>query len=332
MSKVLIIAEAGVNHNGSLDTALRLCDAAKKANADIVKFQTWKTDLVLTRDVDMADYQKDNLGSSISQYDMAKQLELSYDDFQVIKGYCNEIGIIFLSTPDDIESLNFLLSMGMDTIKVGSGEVNNIPFLEEIGSRKKHVILSTGMSNIEQVESAYNTLTKSGCPKVSILHCTTSYPCPMDKVNLNAMITLKNKFNCNVGYSDHTQGIEVSLAAVAMGARIIEKHFTLDKEMKGPDHQASINPTELASMVLAIRNIEKALGSHVKEPSQEELEISKLIWRKIVAKVSIAKGEELNSNNLTFKRTSEGISVSEWNLVLGKSANRNYEPDEPIKF
>jgi len=332
MNKVLIIAEAGVNHNGSLDTALMLCDAAKKANVDIIKFQTWKTELVLTRDVDMADYQKDNLSSSKSQFDMAKELELSYDDFKKIKSYCNEIGIKFLSTPDDLESLNFLLSMGMDTIKVGSGEVNNIPFLEEIGSRKKHVILSTGMSNIEQVENAYNLLTRSGCPEVSILHCTTSYPCPMDKVNLKAMITLKNKFNCNIGYSDHTQGIEVSLAAVAMGARIIEKHFTLDKQMKGPDHQASISPMELESMVLAIRNIEKALGSEIKEPSQEELNISKLILRKIVAKVRIKKGEMLDSNNLTFKRTREGISVSEWNNVLGHFANKNYIPDEPIKL
>lgn len=332
MNKVLIIAEAGVNHNGSLDTALMLCDAAKKANVDIIKFQTWKTELVLTRDVDMADYQKDNLSSSKSQFDMAKELELSYDDFKKIKSYCNEIGIKFLSTPDDLESLNFLLSMGMDTIKVGSGEVNNIPFLEEIGSRKKHVILSTGMSNIEQVENAYNLLTRSGCPEVSILHCTTSYPCPMDKVNLKAMITLKNKFNCNIGYSDHTQGIEVSLAAVAMGARIIEKHFTLDKQMKGPDHQASISPMELESMVLAIRNIEKALGSEIKEPSQEELNISKLILRKIVAKVRIKKGEMLDSNNLTFKRTREGISVSEWNNVLGRFANKNYIPDEPIKL
>tara|TARA_B110000305_G_C19461139_1_gene654470 strand:+ start:3000 stop:3998 length:999 start_codon:yes stop_codon:yes gene_type:complete len=332
MNKVLIIAEAGVNHNGSLDTALMLCDAAKKANVDIIKFQTWKTELVLTRDVDMADYQKDNLSSSKSQFDMAKELELSYDDFKKIKSYCNEIGIKFLSTPDDLESLNFLLSMGMDTIKVGSGEVNNIPFLEEIGSRKKHVILSTGMSNIEQVENAYNLLTRSGCPEVSILHCTTSYPCPMDKVNLKAMITLKNKFNCNIGYSDHTQGIEVSLAAVAMGARIIEKHFTLDKQMKGPDHQASISPMELESMVLAIRNIEKALGSEIKEPSQEELNISKLILRKIVAKVRIKKGEMLDSNNLTFKRTREGISVSEWNNVMGRFANKNYIPDEPIKL
>jgi len=332
MNRVLIIAEAGVNHNGSLDLALKLCDAAKESKVDIIKFQTWKTELVLTKTVKMANYQTNNLDSNKSQFDMAKDLELSFEDFKKIKSYCEKIGIKFLSTPDDSESLCFLLSIGINTIKVGSGEVNNIPYLREIGLTKKEVILSTGMSSLSEVKRAYNILIESGTPKITLLHCTTNYPCPMDEVNLRAMITLKNTFNCKVGYSDHTLGIEIPIAAVAMGAEIIEKHFTLDKSMQGPDHKASIDPIELTEMVKAIRNIEKSLGNGIKTPNKSELELSKVILRKIVAKTKINKGDVLSEKNMTVKRTEHGLSATEWDNIIGVISNHNFYPDDSIKI
>ncbi len=329
---VYIIAEAGVNHNGKLDLALKLCDAAKEAGVDAVKFQTWKTENIVTASARQAAYQTENTGKEESQYDMLKGLELSYDHFRTIQDYCKKIGIDFLSTPDEEESLEFLVSLGLPFIKVGSGEVTNIPYLRKIGSCKKPVILSTGMSNIAQVALAYDTLLQAGADGVSLLHCTTNYPCPYNEVNLKAMITLREAFKCQVGYSDHTMGTEVPVAAVAMGAEIIEKHFTLDKNMEGPDHKASLEPAELKQMVQQIRNIEVALGDGIKRPNKSESENAKVVQKSILAKRFIKKGEILTENILTVKRAGEGISASLWDSVIGAPAIKDFEIDEPIKL
>lgn len=329
---VYIIAEAGVNHNGKLDQALKLCDAAKEAGVDAVKFQTWKTENIVTAQARQAAYQTENTGVEESQFDMLKKLELSYDHFRYIQDYCKKIGIDFLSTPDEEESLGFLVSLGLPFIKVGSGEVTNIPYLRKIASCGKPVILSTGMSTLAQVAIAYDTLLKAGAPKVSLLHCTTNYPCPYDEVNLRAMQTLKDAFKCQVGYSDHTMGTEVPVAAVAMGAEIIEKHFTLDKNMEGPDHKASLEPAELKLMVQQIRNIEVALGDGIKRPNKSEVENAKVVQKSILAKRPIKKGEILTEDILTVKRAGEGISASLWDSVIGASAIKDFEIDEPIKL
>ena len=330
--KTYIIAEAGVNHNGKLDLALKLCDAAKEAGVDAVKFQTWKTENIVTAFARQAAYQTENTGKEESQYDMLKCLELSYDHFRTIQDYCKKIGIDFLSTPDEEESLEFLVSLGLSFIKVGSGEVTNIPYLRKIGGCKKPVILSTGMSNIAQVALAYDTLLQAGADGVSLLHCTTNYPCPYNEVNLKAMITLREAFKCKVGYSDHTMGTEVPVAAVAMGAEIIEKHFTLDKNMEGPDHKASLEPAELKLMVQQIRNIEVALGDGIKQPNKSEAENAKVVQKSILAKRPIKKGEVLTEDILTVKRAGEGISASLWDSVLGAPAIKDFEIDEPIKL
>lgn len=333
MKKVLIIAEAGVNHNGKLDIAFRLCDAAKEAGADVVKFQTWKTENIVTRTADLASYQENNLSdSSVNQFQMLKDLELSYDNFVLIKNYCDKIGIQFLSTPDEEESLKFLSGLGLDYLKIGSGEINNISYLRAIGSTGLPVILSTGMSDLGDVERAYNTLIGSGTPDITLLHCTTNYPCPMEEVNLRAMLTLKEAFKCKVGYSDHTLGIEIPVAAVALGAEIVEKHFTLDKTMEGPDHRASLDPAELKEMVRAIRNIELAMGTGIKCPNKSELEISKVVLKRIVAKCKILKGEVFTSGNIIAKRSSTGIPSSNWDLIVGNVATRDFETDEAIEF
>lgn len=330
---VYIIAEAGVNHNGNIDLAFKLCDAAKEAGADAVKFQTWKTEKIVTKLADMASYQQDNiLNKTQSQFDMLKALELSYDSFIKIKEHCKNIDIEFLSTPDEEESLEFLYKLGLPFIKLGSGEVTNLPYLRKVGSLKTDVILSTGMSYLSEVEIAYRTLLEYGAKSVSLLHCTTNYPCPIDEVNLTAMQTLRNAFKCKVGYSDHTLGIEIPVAAVALGAEIIEKHFTLDQNMDGPDHKASLNPLQLKLMVSSIRNIEKALGDGIKKPNKSELIISEVVLKRIVAKAHINAGDILNENNLTVKRSSEGIKASMWDFVVGHKANMNYEIDDPIKL
>ena len=329
---VYIIAEAGVNHNGKLDLALKLCDAAKAAGVDAVKFQTWKTENIVTAHARQAAYQTKNTGVEESQYDMLKKLELSYDHFRYIQEYCKKIGIDFLSTPDEEESLAFLVSLGLPFIKVGSGEVTNIPYLRKIGSQGKHVILSTGMSNLAQVATAYDTLVKAGADGVSLLHCTTNYPCPMDEVNLRAMITLRDAFKCQVGYSDHTMGTEVPVAAVALGAEIIEKHFTLDRNMEGPDHKASLEPAELKLMVQQIRNIEEALGDGIKRPNKSEAENAKVVQKSILAKRPIKKGEVLTEENMTVKRAGAGIPANLWDSVVGCYSIKDYVIDEPIKL
>lgn len=329
-----IIAEAGVNHNGQLELALRLCDAAKDAGVDCVKFQTWKTENICTSSAAMAEYQKENTQTEAdSQFEMLKRLELSYDHFEYIKQYCDEIGIDFLSTPDEEESLEFLMNrIQLPVVKIGSGEVTNIPYLRKIASYGRPVILSTGMSSLAQVAAAYDILIEAGAPSVSLLHCTTNYPCPFEEVNLRAMQTLKAAFKCKVGYSDHTMGIEVPIAAVAMGAEIIEKHFTLDRNMEGPDHKASLEPHELKAMVDAIRNIEVALGDGVKRPNRSELKCAEVVQKSILAKCPIKQGEILTEENLTVKRAGRGVSSIHWDIVLGTCAIKDYSIDEPIQL
>ena len=329
-----IIAEAGVNHNGQLDLALKLCDAAKEAGVDCVKFQTWQTEKIVTRKAEKATYQSENTNDAEeSQFDMLKKLELSYEDFRLVQEHCNKIGIDFLSTPDEEYSLAFLMNeLHLPLIKIGSGEVTNIPYLRQMASYHKPIILSTGMATLAQVAMAYDTLIAAGAPMVSLLHCTTNYPCPKNEVNLRAMQTMKEAFKCTVGYSDHTMGTEIPIAAVAMGAEIIEKHFTLDRSMDGPDHKASLEPHELKYMVDCIRNIEVALGDGIKRPNPSEVEISKVVLKSIVAKVPINKGETLTANNMTIKRAGSGIPAAHWDMIVGTKALRDYDIDEPIKI
>lgn len=333
MSKhVYIIAEAGVNHNGRLDLALQLCDAAKEAGVDAIKFQTWKTELIISKNTEMADYQKKNLGNDESQYDMLKKLELSYDNFRFIKDYCDNIGIQFLSTADETESLDFLCELGMPLIKLGSGEITNIPYLRYCAKKNMPLIISTGMCNLTDVATAFDVLAEAGAKDITILHCTTNYPCPMDEVNLRAMQTMKDAFKCKVGYSDHTMGTEIPIAAVANGAEVIEKHFTLDRNMEGPDHKASLEPQELKYMVDCIRNIEVALGDGIKKPNASEVEISKVVLKSIVAKAAIKKGDTLTSDNITIKRAGSGIPAAHWDMIVGTKALHDFDIDEPIRI
>lgn len=332
MKKVFVIAEAGVNHNGSLELAIELVKSAKASDADAIKFQTFKTERVISKYANLAEYQKINTCES-NQYDMVKKLELSYEDFVVIKEYCDKIGIQFLSTPDEKESLDFLVDkLGLDIIKIGSGEVTNLPYLKQIGAKKKKTLLSTGMSNLEEVDFAIKTLEKNGSEEIVLLHCTTDYPAKIEDVNLKAMLTLKNTFNKQVGYSDHTLGDEISIAAVAMGATIIEKHFTLDNNMAGPDHIASMNPDAFKKMVQRIRNIENALGDGIKESTEAERKNIKLVRRSIVAATNIKKGEPFTERNICCKRPGDGISPLEWDSIIGKKADRDFEEDEMIEI
>lgn len=333
MSKhVYIIAEAGVNHNGRLDLALQLCDVAKEAGVDAVKFQTWKTELIISKNTEMADYQKKNLGNDDSQYDMLKKLELSYDNFRLVKDHCDKIGIQFISTADETESLEFLCELGMPFIKLGSGEITNIPYLRYCAKKNIPMIISTGMCSLSDVATAFDVLTEAGAKDITVLHCTTNYPCPMDEVNLNAMLTIKDALKCKVGYSDHTMGIEIPVAAVAMGAEVIEKHFTLDRNMEGPDHKASLEPKELKDMVQKIRNVEMALGDGIKRPNASEKSISKVVLKSIVAKQSILRGEILTEDMLTVKRTSCGIPAKYWDMIVGTKALHDFDIDEPIRI
>ncbi len=321
MDRVYIIAEAGVNHNGSVELACRLCDKAKECGADAVKFQTWKTEKIVGRETATADYQTENTGNPVqSQFDMLKNLELGYPDFKLIRDYCKKIGIDFLSTPGEEESLEFLMNeLHLPVVKVSSGEVTNIPYLRKIGKYGKPVILSTGMSTLAQVATAYDTLIEAGAHEVTLLHCTTNYPCPYREVNLSAMSTLRETFHCKVGYSDHTLGVAVPVAAAALGANVIEKHFTLDKSMYGPDHKASLDPRELAEMVTLVRQIEAAMGDGIKRPNPSERKISVVVQKSIVAKRPISTGEFFSENNLTVKKMGYGLSASYWDFVVGLS-------------
>jgi N-acetylneuraminate synthase/N,N'-diacetyllegionaminate synthase len=327
-----IIAEAGVNHNGSIEIAKKLCLAAKQVGADAVKFQTWVTEKIITKTVKQAEYQSENTGSDESQFDMLKALELTYDEFREIKSYCDEIGIQFASTADESDSLEFLIRIGIPFIKIGSGDVGNISYLRYIGSKGLPVILSTGMSTLADVEISLKALREGGATDISLLHCTTSYPCRYDRVNLNAMDTLKSAFGLSVGYSDHTAGIEIPVAAVARGATIIEKHFTLDKGMEGPDHVASTEPGEFKHMVDAIRNVEKAFGTGIKQPTEEEKKISQVILKRIVAKQFISADKVITEDDITVKRNETGLTASAWDLIVGTRARKNYDTDEGIVF
>ena len=329
-NKTLIIAEAGVNHNGDIEIAKKLCLAAKDAGADIVKFQTWITEKIITKEVRKADYQIDNTGSNQSQFDMLKSLELSFSQFAEIKKFCDKINIQFASTADEAESLDFLIDLGIPFIKIGSGELSNIPFLRYCGTRRLPIILSTGMGTLSDVETAINALTNGGATDISLLHCTSNYPCPFDKVNLRAMQTLRNAFGYSVGYSDHTQGIEVPIAAVSLGATVIEKHLTLDKNMSGPDHKASTEPNEFREMVQSIKNVKKCLGDGFKIPTDTEKEISKVVLKHIVANRFIPKGKVIEEDDISVKRSSCGLPAKAWDIIIGTRARQDFYADEGI--
>lgn len=331
MSKIFIIAEAGVNHNGSLELAKKMIDAAVHAGVDAVKFQTFKAESLVRKDARKAAYQQDNaIDKAETQYEMLKKLELTEQMHQELMQYCAEKGILFLSTPFDIDSIHMLADCGITIMKVPSGEITNYPYLREIGRTNKPVILSTGMCELEEVKAAAAVLKENGSRDITLLHCNTEYPTPMCDVNLRAMQTLREETGLPVGYSDHTQGIEVPIAAAAMGAVVIEKHFTLDRNMEGPDHKASLEPEELKEMVRAVRNIENALGDGVKRPSPSERKNRDVARKSIVAKRAIRKGEMFTEDNLTAKRPGNGISPMRWNDVIGLAADRDYERDEMI--
>lgn len=332
MKKVFIIAEAGVNHNGSSDIAKELIDAAVKAGADAVKFQTFKAANLVSKTAQKADYQKQTTDVEESQFEMIQKLELDVDTHKELISYCKHKNILFLSTPFDHESIELLHKLGLEVFKIPSGEITNLPYLRHIGSLNKRVILSTGMANLGEIEAAINVIMQAGSNRknITILHANTEYPTPMEDVNLKAMVTIGNAFNTNYGYSDHTLGIEVPIAAVALGASIIEKHFTLDKNMPGPDHRASLEPHELISMIQAIRNIEKALGSTLKQPSPSETKNKSIARKSLVAKTSIKKGEFFTEENLTIKRPGTGISPMRWDEVIGTKAVNNYQEDDLI--
>ena len=332
IDRCVIIAEAGVNHNGNLNLALQLCDEAKKSGADVIKFQTWKTENMITKSVAQADYQVKNTGKIESQFDMLKKLELSYDEFRIIKKHCDDIGIVFASTADEIESLDFLVGLGISFIKIGSGDIGNVPFLKYIGTKGLPIILSTGMSTLADVDISVTALKEGGATNISILHCTTDYPCSYEDVNLKAMLTLKEAFHLPVGYSDHTIGRDVAVSAVALGATIIEKHFTLDCKMDGPDHAASTNPEDFACLVKSIRNVENCMGTGIKIPTKAEKKISKVITKRVVAKRPIKAGEEYRESNICIKRNDIGEKACDWERVLGKKASRDYNEDEGIEI
>ena len=332
--RVKIIAEAGVNHNGSIDTAKRLIDIAAEAGVDFVKFQTFKADMLLSEKTKKAEYQKNNTSVDESQYAMIKKLELDENDHEKIIDYCSDVGVEFLSTGFDIESIDLLDKYDIPFFKIPSGEITNLPYLRHVASKMKPIILSTGMSTIQDIEEALKVLFNSGADKdlVTVLHCNTEYPTPMKDVNLMAMLSIQDRFNVKVGYSDHTLGIEVPIAAVALGATVVEKHFTLDRNLPGPDHSASLEPNELKEMVIGIRNIEIALGNGIKKPSKSEKKNILIVRKSILAKKSIKIGETFSEENLTIKRPGNGISPMEWDKIIGKKSKYNFSVNELIKL
>ncbi len=329
---VFIIAEAGVNHNGSIELAFKLIDAAVEAGVDAVKFQTFKAENLVSKNTQKAEYQKQTTSPLESQLDMLKKLELDVDVHKKLIKYCNAKGIMFLSSPFDHDSIDLLNELGLKIYKIPSGEITNLPYLRRIGSLAKQVILSTGVSTLKEVGDALAILVDSGTKKenITVLHANTMYPTPMEDVNLNAMLTIQKEFGVAVGYSDHTLGIEVDIAAVAMGASCLEKHFTLDKTMDGPDHKASLEPEELKAMVGAIRNIEKALGSSEKKPSPSESVNIKVVRKSIFANQNIKKGDLLTDKNIAVKRPGGGISPMQWDEVIGTISSKDYNADELI--
>jgi len=329
---VFIIAEAGVNHNGSIQVAKKLIDAAVESGADAVKFQTFKAENLISKAAEKADYQKNTTDASESQFDMLKRLELDSSSHKELLNYCKVKDVIFLSSPFDHESIDFLHDLGLQIFKIPSGEITNLPFLRHIGSLRKKVILSTGMSNLQEVKDALAILIKNGTLKenITVLHANTMYPTPLEDVNLNAMLTIQKECGVAIGYSDHTLGIEIDIAAVAMGATIIEKHFTLDKKMDGPDHKASLEPKELKAMVSSIRNIEKALGDYEKKPSPSERDNINIARKSIMSKQAIKKGDILTEKNITAKRPGTGVTPMAWDQIIGTAAIKDYQMDDFI--
>lgn len=330
MKDVLVIAEAGVNHNGSIEFAKKLIKEASIAGADVVKFQTFKAETLVSKSAKKANYQKAYTDAEESQFDMLKKLELDYAVHEELMQYSNEQGIKFLSSAFDLESIDLLNDLGIDIFKIPSGEITNLPYLRKTAQTGKQIILSTGMSTVSDIEAALEVLRQNGATDVIVLHCNTEYPTPMEDVNLLAMNTIQNTFKVRIGYSDHTLGIEVPIAAVALGAEVIEKHFTLDKTMEGPDHKASLEPRELKAMVDAIRNIQVALGDGVKRPSESERKNMPIARKSLVAKANIQAGEIFSEHNLTIKRPGTGLSPMLWDEIIGTIARKDYEADEVI--
>jgi N-acetylneuraminate synthase len=335
MTKVIIIAEAGINHNGDIKLAYKLVDAAAEAGVDYIKFQTFITELIIDKSAEKAEYQKSKSGIIETQYEMAKKLELSFEDFHKIKAYCDARKVKFLTSVADFVSLEKLDEFDLDFIKIASGELTNTLFLRKVALKRKHIILSTGMAKLGEIECALKTLCLGGLKMedITVLHCNTDYPTSFDDVNLKAMNTIAESFKVKVGYSDHTLGIEISIAAVAMGASIIEKHFTLDKNLPGPDHSSSLEPDELKAMVKSIRNIEKAFsGSGRKEPSASELKYIVIVRKSIFALKKIAKGEVFTESNIILKRPGDGIRAIEIDLVLGRRAAKDIEEGKKLSY
>lgn len=331
--RVLIIAEAGVNHNGNIELAKQLIDKAAEAGVDYVKFQTFNSKKLVSRKADKAEYQKNNSGNqSESQLEMLERLELSKEQHYELISHCEKRKVKFLSTAFDLDSIDFLNDIDIDLFKIPSGEITNLPYLRKIATLGKPVILSTGMADLVEIKNALEVLITAGISidNIIVLHCNTEYPTPMEDVNLKAMLTIQKEFGVRIGYSDHTLGIEIPTAAVAMGAEVIEKHFTLDKNLDGPDHRASLDPSELKSMVMSIRNIEKALGHGRKEPSKSELKNKPIARKSIVALTSIKNGDVFTEDNITVKRPGHGISPMEWDNIIGSRAKRDYQEDDLI--
>lgn len=331
--KVFIIAEAGVNHNGSLKMAKMMVDEAVRFGADAVKFQTFQAQALASAFAPKAEYQKLTTGNTGNQLEMIKSLELSPQAHRELFRYCRKKKINFLSSPFDLESIDLLVRLGLKVFKIPSGELTNLPYLRKLGAQRKKIIISTGMSTLQEVKTALDILIKSGARKsnITVLHCNTEYPTPFKDANLLAMLTIKNKLGVKVGYSDHTLGFEAAIAAVALGARVIEKHFTLDRKMKGPDHLASLEPSEFKRMVQSIRNIEYALGSKVKKPSQSEKKNMRLVRKSIFAADTIKRGDTFTPENITAKRPGYGLSPMLWDFIIGKKAKRNYKAGQLIK-
>lgn len=332
MNKVFIIAEAGVNHNGDMKIAKQLVDAACDAGADAVKFQTFKAENIVCKTTPKAEYQLETTDKSETQYDMLKKLELTRQMHKELIEYCTEKKIMFLSTPFDIESIRMLAKLGIQLFKIPSGEITNLPYLREVAKQHKKVILSTGMSNMEEVKAAVKVLENNGTNDIILLHCNSQYPTPVSDVNLLAMVKIHEELKLPVGYSDHTQGIEMPIAATALGATVIEKHFTLDKNMEGPDHKVSLEPYELKQMVEGIRKVELALGTGIKQVSESEKKNIDIVRKSIVASAVIKKDEIYTNENLTTKRPGNGISPMRWDEIIGSKANRDYEVDEMIQI
>jgi N,N'-diacetyllegionaminate synthase len=334
INRTLIIAEAGVNHNGDMELAKQLIDVAAEAGADFVKFQTFKADRLATRTAKKADYQNESTDIKESQYEMLERLELTLDMHKELIAHCAMRNIRFFSTGFDVESLDMLASLGLDSFKVPSGEITNLPYLRHVGLISKSVILSTGMANMGEIEAAIEVLEQAGVVRtnITVLHCTTEYPTPMREVNLRAMQSIQKAFGVAVGYSDHTVGIEVAIAAVAMGASVIEKHFTIDRNLAGPDHKASLEPNELKSMVTSIRNIEFALGDGVKRITPSEAKNKPIARKSLVAKCAISRGDVFTAENLAVKRPGSGVSPMRWDEVIGRIASSDYSADDLIEL